>query len=802
MRYRIGVAIVSISLIALEIGLTRIFSCMIWYHLSFLTISLTMLGFSFGGLLLVCFPSLTAPNERRTVPACAALFACFVSLGTVYVFLQPQIVSFLHSHLDSARYLPVLVYFGGLLAIFLMAFLFSGLAICAAITQKARDVGRVYFANLIGSGLGCGVIILALSSQGAFRSMLTIIGLAALAPFFFRGLHNRSRLFYGLSALTLLGATMAFIGIDRDTLFARPLLMPRFMKSESRIYREWNSFSVVDFFYQPQMVRHDAGLWGLSPAYKGKRLEQVVVLIDSWAVTTINKVEEDTLDLELFDFLPSNLAYRLKKHPDVLIMGAGGGLDVLAALHYDANSVRAVEINPSIVKAVRTTFADYAGEIYEHPKVEVIVGEGRHMISKDRDTYDMIQLSGVDTLSGAQASSYSFSESYLYTREAFDEFLTHLNTDGIITFLRFAFDKPREMLRLFTTAAEALRGQGVQDVGEHVVVIHSNRHVFAIIMIKKTPFSREEINVIRAIVRENGFRFLYDPFEPVGGEFDAFLASEDWRRFYAEYPFRIQPVSDNDPFFFNYTKLSDVFRPLQFGTASSWIYILLYWVGQTILYYGFVLVLLLSLLFIGAPLLYFWSRRRTVRGKYRFIAYFVGLGLAFMFVEIQLMQRFTLFLGQPIYSLALVLFSLLVFAGLGSRFSARIEVRSPKGFGISFSLLLATLLVTYLLTEVVFVSLLRAPIMVRAAVSIALLAPPSFLMGVPYPLGVRLADAHSQQMVPWGWAINGYGSVLGSFLSVILGVAFGFSVVYAVAAVLYGACALLILSLRRGFVAV
>jgi spermidine synthase len=802
MAYLLGVFLTSLGLIALEIGITRVFSTMIWYHLSFLAISLAMLGFSLGGILLLVFPSIVRPERKNALPLCAFLFALSLAAGTLYIYFQPSVIAFFRQAFSLGPNRASVLYFLVMLLLFICTFVLSGLTLSTAISRQASEISRVYFANLLGSGLGCLLIIVMLSRLGAFKALLIVALLAAAASVCFMDrLRRSSPLLYGLNGALILALLLPLFLTRPDAIFARSLFTRRDVTDENRLYRKWNSFSCVDF-YKPEkesQIVYDGeqasayyeGLWGLSRRYEGKMLDPIKVIIDSWAITSINKVEPDTLDLDIYDYLPTNLAYQIKTTPKVLIMGAGGGIDVLSALHYKARHIRAVEINPTIVEAVREKFAEYAGHIYDRPDVEVIVAEGRHYINKDTDTYDLIQLSGVDTLSGAQASSYSFSESYLYTLEAFEEYLNHLESDGIVTFLRFAFKKPREMLRLFTTAAEALRRQGVQDVGKHMIVVHSNVLIFANIMVKKSPFSPEEVAQIEKVVEDKGFRFLYNPYSDGDNEYYAFLRSGNWRQFYEAYPYRIYPVTDDDPFFFNYTKLGSVLRLPE--EKLYW----LYWVGQTILFYGLLFVLVLSILFVFLPL--FFYRKRTIPGRNRFLLYFLGLGLAFMFVEILLMQRFTLFLGQPIYSLALVLFSLLVFAGLGSYVTRGLAFSRTRTILTTFGLLALTLVATYLATGPLFRSMIKQDIWVRVVLSVALLAPPSFLMGFPFPLAVRLADRIAQPMVPWGWAVNGYASVVGSFLSVLLGLSLGFTKVYFIAIVIYGLSGLLLLSLCRDF---
>lgn len=797
MRYHVGVALVSLSLIALQVGLTRIFSSMIWYHLTFLTISIAMLGFSLGGLILLLFPSMVEGKRLNTVPLCASLYALSVAIGIALIYFSPSIQTVLAqgpgSIIGGERLWRTLGFFLLLLGQFVLCFSFSGLVISAAITQKADDIGRVYFANLVGSGLGCIAIIGALTQLGAFKAMVMIAALSALAALCFGGSGK------AVKALRIADLTLLFAGLavllfaPGNAVFAHSILTRSDVSEDRRIYREWNSFSVVDFYRptgQDEYLTYE-GLWGISKNYRGRRPEPIKVIIDNWAVTSINRVDETTLKSDIYDYLPANIPYVMKRPARVLIMGAGGGIDVLSALYYGAQTVRGVEINPSIVKAVKTRFADFAGDIYNRPNVDVVVGEGRHVLNRDRNRYDLIQLSGVDTLSGAQASSYSFSESYLYTAEAFDEYLGHLNPDGMVSFLRFEFDTPREMLRLMATATEALERAAVGDPAKHMVMVHSNYLVFANLTVKRSPFSAEEMRRLENSVEKNGFYFLYHPYRRLGKAYDDLLDASDREAFYNNYPYRIKPVSDDDPFFFNYTKLGALTQVPKLD--SFW----LYWLGQTILHYGAALVAALSLLFVAAPLYIFYRQGRVIRGKYRFMGYFICLGLAFMFIEIVLMQRFTLFLGQPIYSLSLVLFTLLVFAGFGSWTTRRLAVDSPALLITVFGCLIGALFITYLLTDLLFDALLHTSIAARLAVSVAVLAPPAFLMGFAFPLAIKLAAGFSPSMTPWGWALNGYAGVLGSFASVILAILFGFKLVYGTALIFYAIAGLLLVSLCK-----
>ncbi|MEW6076927.1 MAG: hypothetical protein AB1724_03860 [Thermodesulfobacteriota bacterium] len=778
-----GLFFVSAALLALEICLARIFSTMIWFHFSFLAIGIAMMGFAFAGILLVVFrkSGTTAPTAATD----SLKFALAIGLGTVLLLFQSPCLQALSSIFTSIGCRIVFAVI--LITVFTTAFTFAGLSVSTIISGNARDIGRFYGANLTGAGAGAMLVLPLLSAAGALDAVLIIL-LMALCGAICLMLSRPQGARRGLAACVLTATvTIVVMGMtDGNTPFAESLLTRQDVTRENRIFRKWNSFSCVDFYTVDKNLKplylYREPLWGLSLkyAYQGELPELVKIIIDSWAVTATYKIDQTTLEMPFYDYLPTNLAYQLLSHPSVLVLGAGGGGDILSALHYKASSITGVEINPSIVSSVKNELADFSGNIYNRPDVPVHVAEGRHWLSRDRSTYDLIHLSGVDSLSGALSGAYCFSESYLYTIEAFSEYLTHLTDDGIVTFLRFAFTPPMEMLRLFTTATEALGRHGINDPERHLMVVHSNVGLFAVLLMKKSPFTPEQIRAIDTTCQDKGFSLLYSPDRQMGNAFYAFVESSDKSDFCKRYPFKIAPVTDNSPFFFNYAKLSTVFKP----PDPSFF---LYFVGQMVLYGGFFVVLAFSSVFILWPAAIYRKRKVPVKNARFIILYFTGIGIAFMLVENLFIQKYSLFLGQPVYSLALVLFCALVFAGAGSYWSGTFQKTRHWRALVSWGLP-AFPLATFFGSDAVFPALLHTGLFTRVMVSVAMLAPCCFLMGMLFPWGIRRMEKHAPQAIPWAWALNSYASVLGAFLAVIGGITLGFAATCLIAAVLYAFC--------------
>ncbi len=794
-----GIFFISAALLALEICLTRIFAVMIWFHFSFLALGIVMLGFAFAGIVLVLFQKI---EKTRATAAIAGLgFALASGLGVALMICQSMIFDHFYK-LKAIHYflvlstpvymIPLFLFALLMVVVFTSGFTCAGVAVAVMFAGRPRDVGRLYFANLVGGGLGSLLILPLLARVGALDAILAIILIILLGTFCFIGSNLRRSGWKFAACIAFAATVIAVMGItDSNTPFAESLLVRQDVTKENRLFRKWNSFSCVDFYLVDKKdPLYRESLWGLSRTYQGDTPELVKMIIDSWAVTAAYRMNDNTLDLPFYEYLPTNLAYNILSRPSVLVLGAGGGVDILSALHYRASSVTGVEINPSIVEAMRNELAGFSGDLYNRSDIAVHVAEGRHWLSRDRNTYDLIHLSGVDSLSGALSSAYCFSESYLYTIDAFSDYLAHLTDDGIVSLLRAAFT-PRmemEMLRLLTTASEALNRSGIKSPERHLMIVHSNVNLFAVLLVKKKPLTPAQMHAIDIACKNKGFSVLYSPDRRLENAFYSFFRASDKRHFYDRYPFKVTPVTEDKPFFFNFAKVSNVFRP------PDMVY-LLYFIGEMVLWGGTFLALILLPVFVVWPVKYFRKRKIPVRRPWVLMTYFMGIGIAFMMVENIFIQRFTIFLGQPVYSLSLVLFCMMVFAGMGSYWSGLSREKRCQRILVACGIP-ALLLVTFLIAEIVFSVLLHAGLFTRLMASAVMLAPCCFLMGLPFPYGIRRLEINETRAIPWAWALNSYASVLGAFLAVIGNINLGFTATCTIAAVIYAACGALLFQWR------
>ncbi|HEY8475820.1 MAG TPA: hypothetical protein VIN09_03005 [Chloroflexota bacterium] len=768
-RFFAGFGLVSTAVLLLQLTLTRIFSVSIWYHFAFMVVSIALLGVGASGSVIAVFrPGLLARIER-TVLVAGLLFAA-ASLGAL---ATAALVPFDPSRL-AAEPLPqglfLLAYYVGLA----LPFLAAGVVVGAVLSAFADRAGQLYCADLVGAGSGCLLFIVALPLLGAqgsvaLAALLAIVAVGLMVP-------GTARLLAPLVVpLALLAATLQGL-VDIHIPSSKGLAAALGEEGTRRVLTRWNALSRIDVT-EGDRTRFFAGL---SPRYTGELPEQIALRIDADARTDITRLEGGVAPLRYLDHLSASLPYQLVEHPSVLVIGAGGGTDVVAALYHGATHVTAVEINPLIVDLVRHRYGAFSGYLYDDQRVRVLVDEGRNYVARSRERYDVIQMSLVDTWAAASSGAYSLSENYLYTREAFRDYLGHLTDRGVLGVSRWSRQPPVELLRLASTALAALHDLGVAEPARHIAIVQTGD--LATTVVKRQPLTDADVAAIRAFAERNDFHVVY-PRAETDNEVAAFIAAPDRAALIERYPYNIAPTTDDSPFFFQYARWRDLAPAQLVGNANDH-----HFFGQIVLLAALAQAVVLGGVLILAPLVLHRRLRRALANAPRLptLAYFAGLGLAFMFVEIALMQRLALLLGHPVYAISVVLFTLLVAGGVGSLATSRVPLAATRG---TLALAVPTLAVAIgfhlaLLPELVQ-RLLGEPLGVRVLAAVALVAPLGVLMGMPFPLGIRMVQAARPELVPWAWGINGCASVVGPVLAVVIAMAGSFTVVMMLAAALY-----------------
>ncbi|HUT73923.1 MAG TPA: hypothetical protein VM221_03695, partial [Armatimonadota bacterium] len=549
----------------------------------------------------------------------------------------------------------------------------------------------------------------------------------------------------------------------------------------SLVYERWNPISRLAVLLEQRGSWGGRPFgWGLSPAYDGPAPDRgMYINIDANAATPLVRFDGDPSRLDYLRYDVTAVAYYLKQRGRVFVIGPGGGRDVLTALNFGQVKVDAVEINPTIVDIVERVFADFTGRPYQYPGVSLTVGDARSYIARSSQRYDIIQSSLTDTWAATAGGGFVLTENLLYTREAFRDYYQHLTPDGILSISHwYRYPMPDEILRLATLARVALEAEGVKRPADHVAVVLMPRVMFgpmgvATFMMKRSPFAPQELSTLRAVSARMGFELVYAPGGGKEELFERLLATPDLQGFLASLPADMSPVTDDRPFFFLLTSRKDL-------SYTSLLQHLSQWNTNPISLLVSLLVLLGAavVLFILGPL--YTLRRPALRAHRReaiFLLYFLCLGLAYIMIELALMQRFVLFLGHPTYSLSVMLSTLLIASGLGSLLTNRVaEPRTASRLVLLLGLLCVSVLVYRLVLPSVLAHFLAASKGARVCLSVVFLAPLGLLMGMPFPLGIRVVRDRAQAMIPWFWGVNGAASVLGSVLAVTLAVFFGFSV--------------------------
>jgi SAM-dependent methyltransferase len=543
---------------------------------------------------------------------------------------------------------------------------------------------------------------------------------------------------------------------------------------------------------------------GLSLNTPGSIPAQLGVFTDADALSVLTEFDGDPEKLTYLDYLSSALPYHLLEQPAVLVLGGGGGADVLQALYHRASRVDVVELNPQLVELVNSEFADFTGALFTLPGVTVYKQEARGFVVASGDRYDLIQVALLDSFSASSAGLYALSESYLYTIEAFSEYLQHLQPGGILSITRWTKIPPRDGLKVFATAIEALEQSGIAEPGLQLAMIRSWNT--STLLVKNEPFSSEDIDSLKVFCKERWFDLVFYPgiradeanhynqlqqswyFEGAGR-----LLGPARSAFMDDYKFNIRPATDDRPYFSHFLKWQTLPELLVLRNRGGMP--LLEW-GYLILIATLLQALLASILLVLLPL---WLRRRREgragRQRWRIVAYFLSIGTAFMFVEIAFIQKFILFLHHPLYAVSVVLCAFLVFAGLGSLMSARLH-KHISLLGICLAIGVLSVLYVWLLPGL-FNGLVQLPGLLKIPVSILLIAPLAFMMGMPFPLGLEFVSNSLPSWIPWAWGVNGCASVVSAMLATLLAIHLGFVFVVIVAVLLYLVAALVLTKMER-----
>jgi hypothetical protein len=763
----------------------RMVSAKLLNNYAFLVISLTMLGFALSGVILTrALPGILA-NVEDAMTGSAVLFTLsFVGASALFYHARAGV----YAVLSRPDFVAELFRTIPLALVYALPFLFAGLILGTVIGAPGLPTRTVYCFDLLGASLGALVVIPAISRLGVERAglvscLVLLLGTCLILPP--RG--RLARLGALVAVLLVLGS---FTQLDRIFFMRYPegSILSEAQKPGSPYqveYVAWDPLARIEVTRVPTPRLDNTQypcLLGDDPAFL-KRFE-LMLSQNNYAFTYGVHYGGERDQLKGVSRTIYSAAYQATSVPSprVLVIGVGGGFDVLNALYFNATKVTAVEINAATVDLLTTTYHDYFRAWVDDPRVKLVNAEGRSYLTTSPEQYDVIQLSGVDSYSGTPGAAHVFSENYLYTQEAFDLYLSRLSDQGILNLMRLEHRPAMEMLRALTTAVTSLRHLGIQNVWEHIAVISSRERNFTALLVKRVPFGAEEMSRLKAWTDASPFFDLAAPLavpqQP--NAYQVFLALREPGAeavFMNRYPFDIHPVDDDRPFFFRFSYWWHLFPsdPVVWMKAPALEYSL------TVL---FILVAVAAFFCVYLPLWLMGSPRLWAEKRWRYALYCGAIALGYLAIEMAFLQKFALLLGHPNYALSVVLSSLLLATGVGSLLSPRLI----RAFGNvrTLSYALASLI---LLEWAVFFprlpGLMTRSFALRVALVFALIAPVGLVLGAFVPTVLETLKEKAPAFVPWAWGINGIFSVLAPILSIGFSTTWGVNALFIAAIPVY-----------------
>ena len=758
-----GIALSSFSALLLELSLTRLFSVVLFYHFAFLAISVALLGLGAGGVFAFVWKRQLNKWETRSIAATAsALTAISIPIFLEIILHQPVSL-----RLTGANFLRLAIIY----SCSAVAFFLTGLQFSVIFARESSRIPRLYGADLTGGAIACLAVVPLLNWIGAPNSILFAGFVSSITAAIWSMSPRMRRLSLGLAAALALLIALNASNRLIDVIWAKGV------HRKNVEFSRWNAISRVDVLSTPDGAR--------------------VIKIDADAGTHIMNADVSQWQgSEWQRYLmrePPAVVNGLRPHGDYAIIGPGGGVDVLRAIANGSPSVTGIEINPTIANTImRGRYADYAYHLYERPDVHLHVADGRSFLRSSKSSFDVVQMTLVDTWASTAAGAFALSENNLYTTQAFREYFDHLKPDGIIAITRWEFRQPREALRVASVAMNTLQQLGREDVSRHFIVVAAGElnedGIPVVVLAKKSPFTAAEETSVKQFLSDHPpLKLLYAPSEPGSNAFTSLLQSNDPYGFSAKYAYNVSPVTDNAPFFFFTLKPEQIWRSTVKLGGLDWKVKL----GIAVLAMLLVISVLAVLAFLIVPLLL----QTEHAGNPASLLYFVAIGVGYILVEVTFIQRFVLFLGHPTYALTVVVFLMLLSSGAGSVISRK-WISTPQKVWAPLLITASALIVYVWVLPFILNRLVGAPFPSKLVISALLLAPLGFAMGMPFPAGLRaLAASHaaSGNPIEWAWAMNAASSVLGSVLAIIIAIQFGLNVT-----LICGATAYLLALLLRG----
>lgn len=793
----LGLFLVCLCTLMLQIVQTRILSVVSMYYLAFLSISMAMLGMTAGALLVYFkLDRITAENVAGFLSRLSTAFAL-----TIFFCFALQLAS----PMPFVRIATLAVMWVKMLFLLAAPFVVGGIIVSLALTRSPFPIGLTYGVDLFGAAFGCLAVLLLLNWVDASSAVLVIAAIAALAGVCFRRSQlpasKPDRIFPdwrilhrpGLVALLLL----AMAGANTTTRYGLRPISTKFgeiIVGANYEFARWNSFSRILVSYNSTTAPF---LWGQSPTLPEQEpAEQRALNIDGFAGSVMPRFAGDPASVEFLKYDITNLVYHARPNGRVAVIGVGSGRDLLSAHIFGSPDITGVELNPIFVDLLTNPrkLRDYAG-IADLPGVRLVVDEGRSWFARTQQSFDVLQMSMIDTFAATGAGAFSLSENGLYTLEGWRVFLSALSPSGLFTVSRWhSATVPAEMGRTMSLAVGALLSLGAKKPSDHIFLATADN--LATLIVAREPLTAADLRALTDAAERLKFTVLAAPTqlptEPVFKDLMSATSVSDLNEKASAYWLDVSPPTDARPFFFNQLRLPTLeqlgklmaeYRRTQSLERGSSLVVL----GNMAAMGTLLLLIFLSLLAVIVTILV--PARASIsnvapRIAWLGSAYFLLIGLGFMFIEIGLIQRISIFMGHPVYALGVVLFSVIVATGCGSLLSERLPLSKPAHIIVWLSLLVAYVLAlpTWL---PVLLSFESADLVSRSIISVACILPAGILMGYGFPTGMKLVMSHDSRLTPWLWGVNGAAGVLAAGTAVACSIIFSVDMTIRVGGICY-----------------
>ncbi len=747
-----------------------------------------MFGMAVGAVAVFLCPAVFTPERvTRHLALGAASFAATIVLSylthlAIPFLIEPSLVSV---YALSLTYTALSV-----------PFVLSGIVVSLALTRFPSQVSALYAADLTGAALGCLLVGPALRLADAPSAVIAASAVTAVAATLFASermpgttVRNR-RLLTGCAALAVLmtGGAIAHGVAARQNAGWLRLMWVKGQYEARPIVERWNSFSRIRVIGNPERAIRPSG-WGFSSTLPADRTAHELHLdIDSYAGTELTAYHGEPETVAHLKYDVTNVVHYLRPGSRVVVVGTGGGRDVLSALAFDQKQVTGVEINEGILDLVNRRFGDFTGHLDRDPRVQFVNDEARSYLARRQDRTDIIQISLIDTWAATASGAFVLTENSLYTVDAWRIFLDRLAPRGILSVSRWYFaDRPGEVYRLATLASATLMQMGVTRPGDHYAIVRARPAAapnapdgVGTMLLSRDPLSSQDLDVLESVASKMRFEIVQSPRFSADQTFAAIASAERLHDAVVSHPLNISPPTDDTPFFFHMLRLRDVFNIARWHDQGI---VRFNMTAVGVLGVLMLTVTVLTIACIVVPLWYARSKERALQGSRRgeitpHLLFFAAIGFGFMLVEISQVQRLTIFLGHPVYSLSVVLFSLLLSSGLGSVATEFVRVDGERRPLALLAVLVMVLIAFGVLTPIVIGQFEAASTPTRIAIAVSILLPIGFFMGMAFPIGMRRALAAAPSIAPWLWGVNGAASVCASVLVVVIAIGAGISAAF------------------------